>query len=79
MLLYLIEHSCPDIANSGCELSTILIGAYSAAFKEMLHVIKFVSDMKNYGLKFVPNLDKNGIWDLICYSNNDYAGNPDSH
>ena len=45
--------------------------AYSTALKEMLHVIKFLLDMKNYGLKFTPNLEKNAICYLCFYSDSD--------
>ena len=76
MLLHLVMHSHPDIADSVHESSKVFNRAYPAVFKEMLHVIKFVLDMKTYGLKFVPNLEKN--WDLVCCSISDYAGNQDS-
>ena len=79
MLFYLIKHSCPDITNSVHESSKVLDRAYPTVFKEMLCVIKFILDTKNYGLKFVLNLDKHAIWDFICYSDSDYAGDPDSH
>ena len=52
MLLYLVQHSHPDITNSVHEILKVFDGAYLAAFKEMLHVVKFVLDTKNYGLKF---------------------------
>ena len=46
MLLFLIKHSRPDIANSTRELSKVLDGATKSAYKEMLRVIKFVVDTK---------------------------------
>ena len=46
MLLFLIKHSRPDIANSTRELSKVLDGATESAYKEMLRVIKFVVDTK---------------------------------
>ena len=42
MLLFLIKHSRPDIANCTRELSKVLDGATLSAYKEMLRVIKFV-------------------------------------
>ena len=42
MLLYLLKHSRPDIANVTRKLSKANYGANSAAFKELRHVIKYV-------------------------------------
>ena len=79
MLFYLVKHPHPDITNSVYHLSKISNKAYQAAFKEMLHVTQLVLDVNNYGVKYAPNLDENGIWYIVCYGNSDYAGNPDSH
>ena len=35
-------------------------------------------DTREYGLKFEPNLDKSIMWNLFCYSDSDYAADPDS-
>ncbi len=79
MLLYLVKHSRPDISNAVRELSKVLDGATPAAFKEMLRVIKFVLDTKSKGLWIEPELDNNEEpWDLVCFSDSDYAGDPDS-
>ena len=74
MLLYLVKHSRPDIANAVQELSKVLNGATDAAFKEMHRVIKYVLDTKNMGLKLEPNSFKKAPWDLVCYSDSGYAG-----
>ena len=47
MLLYLVMHSCPNIANSVKQLSKVLDGAYPIAFQEMLRLIKSVLYTKN--------------------------------
>ncbi len=44
MLLYLVKHSRPDIANPVRELSKVLDGTTPAAMKEMYRVIKYVLD-----------------------------------
>ena len=44
MLLYHVKHPCPDIANSVHELSKVLDGAFSVAFKEIICDIKFFLD-----------------------------------
>ena len=50
MLLFLVKHSRPDIANVTRELSKSMDKANPAAFKELKRVIKFVLDTKDYGL-----------------------------
>ena len=54
MLLYLVKHSRPDIANPVRELSKVLDGATEEAFKEMMCLIKYVLDTKGWGLKIEP-------------------------
>ena len=44
MLLYLVKHSRPDIANPVRELSKVLDGTTPAAMKELFRVIKHVLD-----------------------------------
>ena len=46
MLLYLVKHSCPNVADLVQEVSKILNCAYPVAFREMLDVIKFVLNTK---------------------------------
>jgi Reverse transcriptase (RNA-dependent DNA polymerase) len=77
MLLYLIKYSRQDIANIVHELSKCMDEANLAAYKEMLRVIKFVLDTKEYCLKLAPEL-KNEEWDMVSYSDSDWAGDPDS-
>ena len=54
MLLFLIKHSRPDIANITRELSKCLDQADEKAYKELLRVIKFILDKKEYRLKIEP-------------------------
>jgi hypothetical protein len=51
ILLYLIKYSRPDLANVIRELSKCMDGANLAAYKDMLRVLKFVLDKKDYCLK----------------------------
>jgi hypothetical protein len=76
MLLYLIKYSRPDLANVVRELSKCMDGANLAAYKEMLRVIKFVLDTKDYCLKVNPFFEHEE-WDLVSYSDSDRAGNPE--
>ena len=78
MLLFLIKHSRPDIANCTRELSKVLDGATESAYKEMLRVIKFVIDTKNWGLRFEPRFEENNKWTLTMYTDSDYAGNKET-
>ena len=47
MLLYLVKHSWLDLANMTKELSKANDGVNPAAYKELLHVIKYILDTKN--------------------------------
>ena len=76
MLLYLAMHSMPDIANVCQELSKIMDGANLAAFHEMHQVIKYVLDTRSLGLKFKLKGIEKEPWDITCFGNNDYAGDP---
>ena len=46
------------------------------AYKELLHVIKYVLDMKNLGLKIKPTGNSNTPSEIVCFSNSDYAEDP---
>ncbi len=79
MLLYLVKHSRPDISNAVRELTKCMDGATPAAYKEMLRVIKFVLDTKQWGLKFEPQVAGKGLkWNLITYTDSDWAGDKDN-
>ncbi len=54
MLLYLVKHLRPDIANAVWELFKVLDGANMAAYKEMNQVIKYVLDTRYLGLHIKP-------------------------
>jgi hypothetical protein len=66
MLLYIIKHSRSDLANVVRQLSTCMDGASIAAYKDMIRVIRFVSDTRDTCLKLNPNLDDEyWDWDLV--------------
>ena len=46
------------------------------AYKELLHVFRYVLDMKNLGLKIDLTGNSNKPWKIICFNNSDYAGDP---
>jgi hypothetical protein len=73
MLLYLVKHSRPDIANAVRELTKVLDGATQAHWKAMLRTIKFVLDTKMYSLKMKPSMT-NGKHTLKGISDSEFAG-----
>ena len=79
MLLYLVKHSRPDIANAVRELSKALDGTSAAAYKELMRVLKYVMDTKHLSLKMQPkkNRDETG-WSIVAFSDSDYAGDSET-
>ena len=59
MLLELVKHSCPNLANVTRELSKVNDGANPTAYEDLLHVIRYVLDTKNLGLKIKPTGNSN--------------------
>jgi hypothetical protein len=73
-LLYLIKYSRPDIANSVRELAKCMDKATVAAYKEMKRLMNFVMQTKHYGLLVKPIINEKDQWDLMVYSDSDWAG-----
>ncbi len=78
MLLYLVKLTRPDLCNATRELSKAMDGANPAAFKELHRVIKYAIDTKDLGLKFQPTFEKGLPWELLLFTDSDYATDPDS-
>ena len=76
MLLYLVKHSRPDIANAVRELSKVLDCSNMASYKEMLRCIKYVLNTRTYGLKLWPDMRSDKSWEIICFTDSDYASDP---
>ena len=74
MLLYLVKYSCSNLANMTRELSKTKDGAKSAAYKDILCVIKYVLDMKDLGFKIEPMRNSKEPWEIICFSNINHVG-----
>ena len=72
MLMYLIKHSRPDIANAVRELAKCLGKATKAAYKELLRCIKYVLETKDKGLLMAPT-QKEEEWLLEIFSDSDWA------
>ena len=45
-----------------------------AAYKELIHVIKYVLDIKYLGLKIKPMGKFIESWEIICFINSNYIG-----
>jgi len=73
MLLYLVKHTRPDIANITRELSKVMDKPTKAAMKELHRAIKFVLDTADYGLKIEP-VKRNEKWNLEIYTDSDWGG-----
>jgi hypothetical protein len=77
MLLYLVKHSRPDIANSVRELSKVADGATSAHWKAMTRLVKYVVNTESVGLKLKPR--KIGVMFILeGISDSEYAGDADT-
>jgi hypothetical protein len=73
-LLQLVKYSRPDLANGVRELAKCMDGATLGAYKEMIRILKFTIDTKDFGIKIQPKLNEDGIWNLALYSDSDWAG-----
>ena len=56
MLMYLVKHSRPDIANETRELTKVLDEANEAHWKAMMCIIKFVLEYKHICFDIAPKL-----------------------
>jgi Reverse transcriptase (RNA-dependent DNA polymerase) len=76
MLLYLVKHTRPDIANAVRELTKLNDGPTASAMKELNRVIKYVLDTEDLGLKISP--DSDDMWSILAYSDSDFAGDKET-
>jgi Reverse transcriptase (RNA-dependent DNA polymerase) len=77
MLLYLVKHSRPDIANAVRELSKVADGATPGHWKAMIRLIKYVIDTEHYGLKIKPKR-QDELFHLEGISDSEYAGDKET-
>ena len=74
MLFYLVKNNRLDIKNAVRELTRLNDGPTGNAMKEMKHVIKYVIDTGNKGLK-ITQQKKENIMNIVTYSDSDFLGN----
>ena len=68
MLLSLVKYAHPDLVNATRELFKANDSINPAAFKELLHVIKYFLDMKTLCLKIEPMGNSGKPWEIVCFS-----------
>ena len=78
MLLFLVKHTRPDIANAVRELSKALDCRSPAAYKEILRVVKFVLDTRNLGIKVAPTPLINDEWIVVEFSDSVFEGDKET-
>ena len=78
MLLYLVKHTRPNIANAVRELSKALNCPSPAAYKEMLHVIKHVLDTRSLAIKVAPTGLIDDEWTVLAFSDSDFGGDKET-
>ena len=78
MMMYLVKHSRPDLANPVRELSKVMDGARMIHFNELLRVIKHTLDNKDLGLKLCPIVGEMIEWTLKGLSDADFSTDSDT-
>jgi hypothetical protein len=78
MLLHLVKHSRPDIANATRELSKVMDGATEGQWKELRRLLKFVIDTKWRGLQIKPRLNDDEVWRIQAFSDSDYCADKET-
>jgi hypothetical protein len=78
MILYLTKYSRPDISNIVLESSKCMNAVSWGSYQELLRVIKFIDDIKSFGLKVMPKLDDDFSWKLKLFCDSDWAGDPET-
>jgi hypothetical protein len=77
MLLYLTKYSRPDLCNVVRELAKCMDKATKGTYLEMLRVVKFVIDTKNFCLRIKPEF-KGKNWSLRVFCDSDWAGDSET-
>ena len=77
MMLFLVKYSRPDISNAVRELSKANNKANFAHYKQMLQAVKYVINIKNRMLKYMPEREGKK-WEFKCMCNSNYAGDKDN-
>ena len=76
VFLHLVKYLHANLANVTRELSKANDGANPAAYKQLIHVIKYLLDTKNLILKTEPTGNSNKSWKIVCFSKSNCARDP---
>jgi hypothetical protein len=77
MLLYLTKYSCPNLCNAVRELAKCMDKGTKGTYLEMLRVVKFVIDTKNFCLRIRPEFTGKNL-SLRVFRGSDWAGDSDT-
>ena len=64
--MFLVKCSRLDIANVTRELSKVNYVENTETYKELLCIIRYILNTKNYGLKLEPTNNANNPWEIVC-------------
>ena len=78
ILLWLMKHSRPDIANAIREASKVMDGATRKHWKYLLRIIKYVLETKEKKLRYTLKKEKKQKLTIQGFCDSDYAGDRDS-
>ena len=74
LLLYLVNHSRPELSNTVRELSKRAEESNMSHNKAILHSTKYVIGAKYYCYQMKPDKNINGPWEQRGYGDADYTG-----
>jgi hypothetical protein len=77
MLLYITKYYWPDLCNFVREMAKCMDKATKETYLEMLRVVKFVIDTKNFHLQIKPEF-KGKNWSLRVFCESDWAGDSET-
>jgi hypothetical protein len=78
ILLYLTKYSQLDISSIIQELLKCMDSATWGTYNQLLRVIKFVIDTKNFSLKVQPRFENNLGWDLKIFCDSYLVVDPET-
>ena len=73
MMLYLVKHLRPDLANPVCELSKVMDGASNYHLKELYRIISHTLNNETLGLKLFQSISNAS--GTLFYSENQLENN----
>jgi hypothetical protein len=78
MLLYLVQHSRPDISNAARDLSKVFDGATAGQWKEWIRAIKYGIATNLFAIKRKPSLYIDNKFHMEAYTDSEFAGDKET-